>query len=93
MGAQGIASLDFGAFPGKPYATVAVSEVGVVAGSEVDAWVMPVATADHSSDEHRIEALQVRAGDVSAGVGFTISGVSMNAQRLHGIFNLAWVWN
>lgn len=94
MGAQSTASLDFGAFPGKPYATVAVTgQASILAGSLVDAWVLPAATADHSADEHRVEALKISAGDVVAGTGFTISGVSENKERLWGVFNVAWVWN
>lgn len=62
MGAQGTATLNFGAFPGAPSATVDVTgQTGFTASSLAEAWVYPKATADHSADEHMIEALKVVA--------------------------------
>jgi hypothetical protein len=75
MGAQGPATLDFGAFPGQSDASVAVTgQAGIVAGSLVEAWIRPEATADHSADEHMLETLKVFAGNIVAGTGFTIYG-------------------
>jgi hypothetical protein len=77
MGAQGTASLDFGAFPGGSDATVAVTgQVAILAGSLVEAWILPAATADHSADEHVMESLKVFAGNIVAGTGFTIYGAN-----------------
>lgn len=73
--ATGTATLDFGAFPGKSDASVAVTgQGGIVAGSLVEAWLRPVATADHTADEHMVETLKVIAGNIVAGTGFTIYG-------------------
>lgn len=75
MGAQGTAVLDFGAFPGKSDASVAVTgQTGILSGSLVEAWIRPVATADHSADEHMVETLKVVAGNIVVGTGFTIYG-------------------
>lgn len=75
--ATGTATLDFGAFPGKSHASVDVTgQAGIVAGSLVEAWLRPEATADHSADEHMLETLKVVARDIVAGVGFTIHGVN-----------------
>lgn len=75
MGAQGTATLDFGAFPGKSDAAVAVTgQTGILAGSLVEAWIRPEATADHSADEHMAETLKVFAGNIVPGTGFTIYG-------------------
>lgn len=75
MGAQGTATLDFGAFPGASDASVVVTgQAGIVAGSLVEAWVYPLATADHSADEHMLESFRVFAHSIVAGTGFTISG-------------------
>lgn len=75
MGAQGTATLDFGTFPGKSDASVAVTgQAGIVAGSLVEAWIRPVATADHTADEHMVETLKVFAANIIAGTGFTIYG-------------------
>ena len=77
MPAQGTATLDFGAFPGASDATVVVTgQAGIGAGSLVEAWLIPVATADHSADEHLVETLKVQAGSIVAGTGFTIRGVN-----------------
>lgn len=78
MGAQGTATLDFGAFPGKSDASVAVTgQASILSGSLVEAWIFPAATADHSSDEHFAEGLYIVAGSVIAGTGFTIYGRSL----------------
>lgn len=73
MGAQGTTTIDFGAFPGKSDASVAVTgQTSILSGSLVEAWLFPSATADHSADEHMIETMRVSAGNVVAGTGFTI---------------------
>lgn len=77
MGAQGIATLDFGAFPGASDTSVAVTgQAGISSGSLVEAWIRPSATTDHSADEHLVETLEVFAGNVVAGTGFTIYGLN-----------------
>jgi hypothetical protein len=88
MPGTGTATLDFGAFPGASHATVAVTGQGsIVAGSLVEAWIRPAATADHSSDEHMLEPLKVFAADIVAGVGFTIHGFNVN-ELLPRVINL-----
>lgn len=73
MGAQGTATVNFGAFPGASDTSVAVTgQAAILSGSLVEAWLYPVATADHSADEHLAETITVMAGNVVAGTGFTI---------------------
>jgi len=102
MGAQGTATLDFGAFPGASDASVAVTgQATIGAGSLVECWLLPAATADHSADEHLVESLKVVAGNIVPTTGFTIFGINMNqlmdpqgrASRLYGQWNIGWVWN
>lgn len=110
MGAQGTATLDFGVFPGKSDTSVEVTaQAAIVGGSLVEAWIRPVATADHSADEHMVETIKVFAGNISAGVGFTIYGFNTSevnemplgasgnlagkGTRIYGLFTVAWVWN
>jgi hypothetical protein len=94
MATQGTAVLNFGAFPGGSNASVTVTgQAGIVAGSLVEAWVRPVATADHSADEHIVDPPRVIAGDIVPGVGFTVHGFSVNTKRHHGQYTVAWVWN
>lgn len=78
----GTATIDFGSFPGSSHATVVVTgQAGIVAGSIVQAWIRPVATADHSADEHMLETIKVFASDIVAGTGFTVS--AFNAGTLN----------
>ena len=75
--AAGSIELDFGAFPGSSEATVAVTgQAAIVAGSLIECWVMPKATADHSVGEHIVEKIRARHGEVVAGTGFTIHGTN-----------------
>lgn len=75
MGASGITTIDFGAFPGKSDASVDVTgQATIVAGSLVEAWIRPVDTADHTADEHMLETLKILAGNIVAATGFTIYG-------------------
>lgn len=110
MGAQGTAVLDFGAFPGKGEATVDVTgQTGFTASSLAEAWVYPVATAEHSADEHIAEGLRVLAYFVANGQ-FRIVGWSesrsygsirgqqklknqTDPERLYGRYTVGWVWN
>lgn len=108
MAAQGTANIDFGVFPGKSDASVAVTgQTGILSGSLVEAWLIPIATADHTADEHLVEEIKIVAGNIVAGTGFTIYGLCMNAvqvkdnptsrnvtsPRLYGLWKVAWVWN
>lgn len=72
-GVRGVSSVDFGAFPGSSNASLAVTgQTGILATSQVKAWVAPVATADHTADEHLVEPLRAYAGNIVAGTGFTL---------------------
>lgn len=72
-GAQGTAIADFGAFPGGSHKTITVTgQSRIRTTSIVEAWLYPAATADHSADEHVVEAINVLAGSIVEGVGFSI---------------------
>jgi hypothetical protein len=76
VGAQGTATLDFGPFPGASDASLDVTgQAGFVASSLVEAWLRPVATADHTADEHTVETLAIFAFYKVDGT-FTIRGVN-----------------
>ena len=102
MGAQGTTTLNFGAFPGASDTSVAITgQTGILSGSLVEAWLIPITTSDHSTDEHNVETISIRAGNIVAGTGFTIYG--FNAGQLfpanglgtliYGAWTVAWVWN
>ena len=87
MGAQGTALLDFGAFPGKSDASVAVTgQTGILAGSLIEAWLIPADTADHKADEHLVETIRVMAATIVVGTGFTIYGVNISPLTEHQLF-------
>lgn len=100
--ATGTTTLDFGAFPGKPDASVVVTgQSGITSGSRIEAWIELVNSADHSADEHMLESLKVFAGNIVAGTGFTVYGMETmpvaspynEGHCLHGTWTVAWVWN
>jgi hypothetical protein len=97
MAAQGTTLLNFGAFPGAQQASVAVTgQTGILSTSLVEAWLYPVATADHSVDEQILDSsvICITAATIVAGTGFTIYGQLDNTQsNLYGNYNVAWVWN
>lgn len=73
--ATGTVLLDFGAFPGNSDASVVIGgQALILAGSLVEAWIFPIATADHTADEQMLETLRVFAGNIVAGTSFTIYG-------------------
>jgi hypothetical protein len=79
MSGTGTGLLDFGAFPGASDTTLVITgQAGIVAGSLVEAWLLPASTADHTADEHWVETIKVMAGNIVAGTGFTIYGVNTN---------------
>ncbi len=93
MGASGTATVDFGVFPGKADASVAVTgQTSIVDGSLVGAWIRPVATADHTADEHLVEDIRIHAGAIVAGTGFTIRGIAPGRLTLYGLWTVAWAW-
>lgn len=109
MGNQGSTTLNFGAFPGTTDTSSAISDATILSSSLVEAWIMPTSTSDHSVDEHWVDPPLVVAGNVQAGVGFTIYGKAPDvwggdAQKLdftpancdnlvYGAWTVAWCWN
>jgi hypothetical protein len=77
MGSRGTTTIDFGAFPGKSDATATVTgESGILSSSLVEAWILPADTADHTADEHVVDAPTITAGNLVVGVGFTVYAVA-----------------
>ena len=84
MGAQGKATIDFGAFPGKADASVTITgQAGILAASSlVEAWLFPQDTGTpgtntfHTAAEHLAVAMRVQAGQIVNATGFTIRAFS-----------------
>jgi len=109
MGAQGTATLDFGVFPGSSVTSVDVAAAGLISTSAVEAWIRPVATADHTVEDHIIVPMRVVGQYLSDG-NIRIYGINandvippqedvspatvrQNAPMLVGQYNVWWVWN
>lgn len=88
--AQGTTTVDFGT--GKTDVSVSVSAPAITGGQLVEAWIFPAATASNTVDNHWVDDLHVVAGNVSAGVGFTIYA-SCKTGLAHGVYNVGWVYN
>ena len=96
MPGTGTVNVDFGAFPGTDKASVAITgQASIASGSLVEAWIRPIATADHSEDEvvmlTRFVSVSVPNSLLIAGTGFTIAAVCDNGP-LHGLIPLNWAW-
>lgn len=93
MSVQGTATLDFTS-GGATDVTLAITGQTTITGTNlVDAWLIPAATADHTADEHLVEEMEVMAGSVVAGTGFTIYGKTRGGFKIYGRWNVGWVWN
>lgn len=95
MGAQGTATLDFGASTQRSEsASVAVTgQAGILSASSlVEAWIsLETATAEHSTDEHQMDPPRVQAGTIVNATGFTIYGFA--DPPVYGTWTVNWVWN
>lgn len=71
----GVATLDFGSFPGAPTAIlVVVSQDVSDPNARIDVWVAPADTVDHTSDEHLADPPRVYGVNTTPGTSFTIYG-------------------
>lgn len=76
---SGITTIDFGAFPGSSDAKLTITgQAGILAGSTVKAYIIATATADHTADEHWVETIEVKAGNIVPGTGFDIYAKNTN---------------
>ncbi len=90
---QGVTTINFGAYPGGYDATATVTgQTGIVAGSNLDAWIEATATADHSIDEHWVDPPLIVAGNIVPGVGFTIYGTARDGGLDYGLYTVHWMW-
>ena len=91
----GSALLDFGGGAGTGLTSVLVTGQDAIGpDASVEAWFMADDTADHNAYEHRSifpSRVGLTAGDVSAGVGFTI--YAETELRLTGLVKCRWVWS
>ena len=90
-GGAGTAVINFGSAPGTNVVTATVTgQTGIVAGSQVQAFMMAEPTATHNAYEHTIAPIRLICGNISAGAGFDI--IASTDLRLTGTFNVRWNW-
>jgi hypothetical protein len=96
---SGSGLLDFGAFPGATDVQLVITgQTAILAGSVVEAFLLPAATADHSIDEHWLDGPAVMAGNIVPGTGFTIYGnarfqmTGSDGLLTYGKWNVGWRW-
>jgi len=89
--ATGTATLDFTS-SGSQLAQVNVTgQAGILSGSNIEAFLQANdSTADNTAFAHQVVPLRVRCGNVVAGTGFTIYGVS--DWSLFKTYLVRWVW-
>jgi hypothetical protein len=92
MSTQGTATVDFGS-SGALDASVAVTgQAAILTSNLVEAWLSMAASANNTGDNAFAENLEVRAGNIVAGTGFTIY-VKCTFGKAFGQYNINWVWN
>lgn len=90
-GGTGTASIDFGATPGTNFVSVNIlGQTGITGTSKVKVFKAIQATASHNEYEHVVVPLNLSAGNIVAGTGFTIYATT--DLRLDGTFNVNWEW-
>lgn len=91
MGAQGTATIDFGS--GKSDANVAITGQGAITTTNlVEAWMSGVATSNNLADAGFVDEIEVYAGDIVNGTGFTAYAMCRRGLAF-GQYVLNWVWN
>lgn len=93
MATQGTAIIDFGATCTDRASVVVTGQTGILAGSQVEPWLMAVGNAENGVDSHILAAalMDMVAGNIVAGTGFTIYLICQ--ARASGKFTLQWVWS
>ncbi len=91
--ATGTGTLNFGAAPGTSAASLAVvGQTLISATSNVEAFLMAEASADHTAEDATYAAIWIAltCGVPTAGVGFTI--YARSEYPFTGTFLVRWVW-
>jgi len=91
MATTGTTTVNFGSRATDTSVAV-TGQAGIGGGSLAEAWIWPVATATNTADNHWVDDIEVVAGNVSNGVGFTIYA-KCRTGFAHGEFTVGWVWN
>ena len=91
MATTGTATVDFGT--GAYDTNLAVTgQAGITTSNLVEAWLSGTASSNNLADAGFVEQLQIYAGDIVNGTGFTIYAFCPSG-RAFGQYVINWVWN
>lgn len=91
-GNQGSLVIDAGTSYTDEVDVSVTGQTGISATSVLNAWLLPVDTADHSAEEHMTDPPDVFAYGPIVGVGFTIRLVARSVGGIYGRYSVAWAW-
>ena len=93
-GGSGSSFVNFGALPsGSADTSVAITgQSGITAASSVRAWIVAASSPEHDLEEHWVEPLEICAGNIVAGVGFTVYAKTLVGVT-YGRYSIQWAWN
>lgn len=94
MGAQGTATVDFGATPAAEASVAVTGQATILSTSSAEAFLMEDVTGDNDANAHQFAAYSMRPVCTipSAGVGFTIN-LLCEIGLATGQFKVRWVWS
>jgi hypothetical protein len=91
----GVATIDFGVFPGSNEASIAVTgQTTISATSKAEAWIMGDDTStSHTANDHKYAPLfmALTCSTPTAATGFTIYARARD--KLQGTWSVRWVWS
>ena len=89
----GIATIDFGSYPGSNEASIVVSDIGITSASKIQVFIVSDdTTIDHTSNDHKYASLLVKfvAGDIVNATSFTI--YALCAEKMQGTFKVRYAY-
>ena len=90
MANSGSVTVNFGAVP-TDFQSVVIADATIGVNPLVEAWLADQATAEHVFGDAAFEDMNVTAGNVQAGVGFTINCQCVNS-RTSGHYVINWAY-
>lgn len=99
MDQRGRYTLNFGAFPGASHVEATLGVNGITTADNPTAWLVPVATADHTADEHAVEPIRITAACNADDVltfracvenARTTGAINNNVPTAYGLWTVAW---
>lgn len=91
---SGIATIDFGATPTEEGSIAVTGQMGILATSNIQAFIVARSTIDNNETNHKFGAIALRliVSDIVVGVGFTINAYSIIG-LVTGTFKIDWRWS